>query len=417
MDWTRLIKALAVEADRGFSNLMGCEYRFSGFMSQSFSQPPEGLQNEALCLWQEIATQFTNYPALDHFQRQQLLEHTKKFLYLVEFDVEGESSNSVVQQCDNCLDKQHGGFFIDEENWYGFDEKDWVGSVDYLDSIEHEPGLTLSQKIDLVNGRKILINGREVNYLEYLRNKEIRERLRGLGESDYEVIINWTQLQKYIEVETDQGFSDIVCKDFQLNKTISSSSDQLLQSLLDNALGCRREIQFSKFVSLSLSQLPKSLPDNTLYLWREIALKFARYSTLTQLQRQDLIEGARQFFSQMQIYSALRPRNRPKWADDYNPYARYDLLPGDLPHDKSVDLNYLKELRGHLKFDCVGDYEEAIRGIGSTNALLKEFFEIKGRLPEDEFEFQAWIEGTYIYPEGREEYERQMQQYFRNFLF
>jgi tetratricopeptide (TPR) repeat protein len=43
-------------------------------------------------------------------------------------------------------------------------EMNWVEYQDYLDCIEREPGLKSSQKIDLINGRKILFAGREVDY-------------------------------------------------------------------------------------------------------------------------------------------------------------------------------------------------------------------------------------------------------------
>jgi len=38
-DWVRLHKALAVEAERGFTDLVGKQYRFSEFLSLSFANP------------------------------------------------------------------------------------------------------------------------------------------------------------------------------------------------------------------------------------------------------------------------------------------------------------------------------------------------------------------------------------------
>jgi len=38
-DWVRLHKALAVEAERGFTDLVGKQYRFSEFLSLSFGKP------------------------------------------------------------------------------------------------------------------------------------------------------------------------------------------------------------------------------------------------------------------------------------------------------------------------------------------------------------------------------------------
>ncbi|MBE8992530.1 hypothetical protein IQ275_36555, partial [Nostoc sp. LEGE 12450] len=42
-DWIRLHKALAIEAERGFTDLVGREYRFSEFLSLTLGKFPTGL--------------------------------------------------------------------------------------------------------------------------------------------------------------------------------------------------------------------------------------------------------------------------------------------------------------------------------------------------------------------------------------
>jgi ATP-dependent DNA helicase RecG len=81
MDWLRLQKALTVEADRGFNDLMGNQYRFSEFLSFSLNQPPAELSVEERHRSQEIADQFTHYTDLSFAQRQHLVAEARRFIY------------------------------------------------------------------------------------------------------------------------------------------------------------------------------------------------------------------------------------------------------------------------------------------------------------------------------------------------
>lgn len=82
-DWVRLQKALSVEADRGFNNLEGKQYRFSEFLQLSLSQPPVGLATDIRRRWREVADQFIHYADLSFSQRQHLVADTRRFLYEV----------------------------------------------------------------------------------------------------------------------------------------------------------------------------------------------------------------------------------------------------------------------------------------------------------------------------------------------
>lgn len=88
LDWIRLQKALAIEAERGFNDLVGKEYRFSEFLHRSLSQSPTVLPPDIQRRWQERATSFTRYSDLTFSQRQHLVADTRRFLYQVQRFVE-----------------------------------------------------------------------------------------------------------------------------------------------------------------------------------------------------------------------------------------------------------------------------------------------------------------------------------------
>ncbi|MBD2043939.1 ATP-dependent DNA helicase RecG [Microcoleus sp. FACHB-672] len=79
-DWVRLQKALSIEAENGFSDLVGKQYRFSEFLHLSFSQAPAALSPNDRQRWGEIATAFAGYPDLSVENRQGLIADTRVFL-------------------------------------------------------------------------------------------------------------------------------------------------------------------------------------------------------------------------------------------------------------------------------------------------------------------------------------------------
>ena len=81
LDWVRLHKALAVEAERGFTDLVGKQYRFSEFLCLSFGKPPVNLPTDECRRWQEMAAKFANYPALTLEERQHLVATARRYLH------------------------------------------------------------------------------------------------------------------------------------------------------------------------------------------------------------------------------------------------------------------------------------------------------------------------------------------------
>jgi len=79
-DWEKLQKALAVETEKGFQNIMGKNYRFSEFLCLNFGQVSLILSPEKNRSCQEMATAFSRYTHLTIPQRQSLIEAAKKLI-------------------------------------------------------------------------------------------------------------------------------------------------------------------------------------------------------------------------------------------------------------------------------------------------------------------------------------------------
>ncbi len=91
-DWMRLQKALSVEAEKGFSDLMGNQYRFSEFLCISFGKTPGVLMPEERRKWQAIATEFVGYSEMTVENRQHLVADTRRFLYQLQQEIQSRSN-------------------------------------------------------------------------------------------------------------------------------------------------------------------------------------------------------------------------------------------------------------------------------------------------------------------------------------
>lgn len=88
-EWIRLQKALAIEAEQGFIDLMGKQYRFSEFFTLIFGKFPLSLPSIERRRWQELAAEFASYPNLVLEDRQHLVAETRRYLYQLQQAVEG----------------------------------------------------------------------------------------------------------------------------------------------------------------------------------------------------------------------------------------------------------------------------------------------------------------------------------------
>ena len=85
-DWLRLQKALSVESEKGFIDLLGNQYCFSEFLCLSFGKTPDNLTLAERRQWQEIAAAFSRYPQMTAQERQHLVAETRRFLYQLQQD-------------------------------------------------------------------------------------------------------------------------------------------------------------------------------------------------------------------------------------------------------------------------------------------------------------------------------------------
>ncbi len=81
LDWVRLQKALSVEAERGYTDLVGNQFRFSEFLCLSLGKPPRNIPAGDKIQWHDIAQKFAGYESLSSSQRKQLIISTRNFLH------------------------------------------------------------------------------------------------------------------------------------------------------------------------------------------------------------------------------------------------------------------------------------------------------------------------------------------------
>ena len=94
-DWVRLQKALAVEAEKGFTDLLGNQYCFSEFLCLSFGKTPDALLPTERRQWQDIAVQFALYSQMPLEERQYVVANTRRFLYQLQQETERRAIEGV----------------------------------------------------------------------------------------------------------------------------------------------------------------------------------------------------------------------------------------------------------------------------------------------------------------------------------
>ncbi|WP_017302518.1 ATP-dependent DNA helicase RecG [Nodosilinea nodulosa] len=80
-DWVRLQRALSVEAETGFNDLVGKQQSFSEFLRGSLRLPPPVLPPDQQQSWQSLAQKYDGYGDLSFAQRQHLVAETRRFLH------------------------------------------------------------------------------------------------------------------------------------------------------------------------------------------------------------------------------------------------------------------------------------------------------------------------------------------------
>jgi ATP-dependent DNA helicase RecG len=83
-DWSRIQKALAIEAQYGYTDLVGQQYRFGEFLCLSFGQPPMYTSFKDRQHWRELAFEFAKYHELTLSERKLLINKATQFLTVAE---------------------------------------------------------------------------------------------------------------------------------------------------------------------------------------------------------------------------------------------------------------------------------------------------------------------------------------------
>ncbi len=91
-DFIRLQKALAVEAERGFTDLVGNQYRFSDFLFITFTETSPLTHPDEHRRWLELGAKFAQYSELTTTQRRSLVTQTRNYLQQVQKILEQQES-------------------------------------------------------------------------------------------------------------------------------------------------------------------------------------------------------------------------------------------------------------------------------------------------------------------------------------
>ena len=113
-DWVRLQKALTIEAERGFTDLMGNQYRFSEFLCLSFGNlPVRGLPEEGRRA-DKIAQEFSNYAQLNLSQRRRVVAKARNFLMELKKTLEApqEPPKPKIPRAKSVTEPQHNDYSI-----------------------------------------------------------------------------------------------------------------------------------------------------------------------------------------------------------------------------------------------------------------------------------------------------------------
>jgi ATP-dependent DNA helicase RecG len=86
-DWERLQKALAVETERGFTDLMGKQYRFSEFLTLSFGKPLPVGELKQRSIWLYLAQEFAKYQQMELRDRERLVTQAQQLLQQLQAEI------------------------------------------------------------------------------------------------------------------------------------------------------------------------------------------------------------------------------------------------------------------------------------------------------------------------------------------
>ena len=91
MDFLRLQKALAFEAEAGFNDLQGNQYRFSEFLQIALGEPSPILDRPDRQKLQTLADKYSSYGDLEFADRQHLVAETRRTVYSLKQSTQQQS--------------------------------------------------------------------------------------------------------------------------------------------------------------------------------------------------------------------------------------------------------------------------------------------------------------------------------------
>jgi ATP-dependent DNA helicase RecG len=95
-DWLRIQKALAIEAEYGYTDLVGQQYRFGEFLCLSCGKPPTHVSFKDRQYWRELAFEFAKYHDLTLTERKLLVAKSSQFLTVAQQVAARETSQQPV---------------------------------------------------------------------------------------------------------------------------------------------------------------------------------------------------------------------------------------------------------------------------------------------------------------------------------
>ncbi|MCY7407252.1 MAG: DNA helicase RecG, partial [Alkalinema sp. CAN_BIN05] len=98
MDFLRLQKALAFEAEAGFNDLQGNQYRFSEFLQIALGEPSPVLDRSDRQKLQTLAEKYSSYGDLEFADRQHLVAETRRTVYSLKQSTQQSIQQQSIQQ-------------------------------------------------------------------------------------------------------------------------------------------------------------------------------------------------------------------------------------------------------------------------------------------------------------------------------
>ncbi len=93
--WIRLLQqALAIEADKGFINILGREEHFHSFITRQLNNVPvKSLSDERFARLRDLAKAFVSYPIISEYERRRLIVSSRQTLHRLSKEITVSSDN------------------------------------------------------------------------------------------------------------------------------------------------------------------------------------------------------------------------------------------------------------------------------------------------------------------------------------